>query len=50
MKIDSQVHVAHNVQVGRHTAITGCAAIAGSSRVGAYCTIAGGAGLTGHVG
>ena len=49
VKIDSQVHVAHNVQVGRHTAIAGCAAIAGSSRVGAYCTIAGGAGITGHV-
>jgi UDP-3-O-[3-hydroxymyristoyl] glucosamine N-acyltransferase len=49
VKIDSQVHVAHNVQIGEHTAIAGCAAIAGSSRVGAYCTIAGGAGITGHV-
>ena len=49
VKIDSQVHVAHNVQIGRHTAIAGCAAIAGSSRVGAYCTIAGAAGITGHV-
>lgn len=49
VKIDSQVHVAHNVRVGEHTAIAGCAAIAGSSSVGAYCTIAGGAGITGHV-
>jgi UDP-3-O-[3-hydroxymyristoyl] glucosamine N-acyltransferase len=49
VKIDSQVHVAHNVQIGEHTAIAGCAAIAGSSRIGAYCTIAGGAGITGHV-
>jgi len=49
VKIDSQVHVAHNVQIGRHTAIAGCAAVAGSSRVGEYCTIAGGAGITGHV-
>ena len=49
VKIDSQVHVAHNVQIGEHTAIAGCAAIAGSSRVGAHCTIAGGAGITGHV-
>ena len=49
VKIDSQVHIAHNVQVGEHTAIAGCAAIAGSSRVGKYCTIAGGAGVTGHV-
>ncbi len=49
VKIDSQVHVAHNVQVGKHTAMAGCAAIAGSSRIGAYCTIAGAAGITGHV-
>lgn len=49
VKIDSQVHVAHNVHIGQHTAIAGCAAIAGSSHVGAYCTIAGGAGITGHV-
>lgn len=49
VKIDSQVHIAHNVQIGEHTAIAGCAAIAGSSKVGAYCTIAGGAGVTGHV-
>lgn len=48
-KIDSQVHIAHNVQIGRHTAIAGCAAVAGSSRVGDFCTIAGGAGITGHV-
>jgi len=49
VKIDSQVHVAHNVQIGEHTAIAGCAAIAGSTRIGAYCTLAGGAGVTGHV-
>jgi UDP-3-O-[3-hydroxymyristoyl] glucosamine N-acyltransferase len=49
VKIDSQVHIAHNVQIGRHTAIAGCAAVAGSSRVGDFCTIAGGAGITGHV-
>lgn len=49
VKIDSQVHIAHNVHVGKHTAIAGCAAVAGSSRIGAYCTIAGGAGVTGHV-
>lgn len=49
VKIDSQVHVAHNVEVGEHTAMAGRAAIAGSTRIGAYCTIAGGAGVTGHV-
>ena len=49
VKIDSQVHVAHNVTIGRHTAIAGCAGIAGSTHIGAYCTVAGGAGITGHV-
>ncbi|MCB1801416.1 MAG: UDP-3-O-(3-hydroxymyristoyl)glucosamine N-acyltransferase [Gammaproteobacteria bacterium] len=49
VKLDSQVHIAHNVQVGEHTAMAGCAAVAGSTSIGAYCTIAGGAGLTGHI-
>lgn len=49
VKLDSQVHVAHNVHIGKHTAMAGCAAVAGSSRIGAYCTIAGAAGLTGHI-
>jgi UDP-3-O-[3-hydroxymyristoyl] glucosamine N-acyltransferase len=49
VKIDSQVHVAHNVQIGRHTAMAGCAAIAGSSKVGAYCILGGGSEITGHV-
>ena len=49
VKIDSQVHVAHNVEIGEHTAVAGCAGIAGSARVGAHCTIAGAAGIVGHV-
>ena len=49
VKLDSQVHVAHNVQIGRHSAFAGCSAVAGSSKIGAYCTLAGGAGISGHV-
>ncbi len=49
VKLDSQVHVAHNVQIGKHAAFAGCSAVAGSSKVGAYCTLAGGAGVSGHV-
>jgi UDP-3-O-[3-hydroxymyristoyl] glucosamine N-acyltransferase len=49
VKIDNQVHVAHNVAIGDHTAIAGCVGIAGSTSIGAYCTLAGGAGVTGHV-
>lgn len=49
VKLDSQVHVAHNVQIGKHCAFAGCSAVAGSSKIGAYCTLAGGAGISGHV-
>ena len=49
VKLDSQVHVAHSVRIGKHTAIAGCVGIAGSSQIGTYCTIAGAAGITGHI-
>lgn len=49
VKLDSHVHVAHNVRIGKHTAIAGCVGIAGSSQIGAYCTIAGAAAVTGHI-
>jgi UDP-3-O-[3-hydroxymyristoyl] glucosamine N-acyltransferase len=37
------------VRIGAHTAIAGCAAIAGSARIGRYCLIGGGAGVVGHI-
>jgi UDP-3-O-[3-hydroxymyristoyl] glucosamine N-acyltransferase len=49
VKIDSQVHVGHNVHVGRHTAMAGGVGIAGSTRIGEYCTLAGAAGINGHI-
>jgi len=49
VKIDNQVQIAHNVQIGEHTAIAGCAGIAGSVRIGDHCRIGGGAGLVGHI-
>jgi UDP-3-O-[3-hydroxymyristoyl] glucosamine N-acyltransferase len=47
--IDNQVHLAHNVFVGRGTAIAGCVGVAGSTSIGQYCTIAGGVCVTGHI-
>lgn len=47
--LDNQVQIAHNVRIGDNTAIAGCAAVAGSTVVGRNCTIAGGAGLVGHI-
>lgn len=49
VKLDNQVHIAHNVKVGAHTAIAACVAIAGSSTIGKYCGIGGGAGIGGHL-
>lgn len=49
VKIDNQVMIAHNVEIGEHTAIAGCAGIAGSTTIGKHCTLAGGVGLVGHI-
>lgn len=47
--IDNQVQIAHNVVIGAHTAIAACCGISGSTRIGAYCVLAGGVGLVGHI-
>lgn len=49
VKLDNQIQIAHNVIVGRDSAIAGCTAVAGSTRIGERCTIAGMAGITGHL-
>jgi UDP-3-O-[3-hydroxymyristoyl] glucosamine N-acyltransferase len=49
VKLDNQVHVAHNVRIGAHTAIAACTGISGSVRIGRHCRIGGGAGILGHL-
>jgi UDP-3-O-[3-hydroxymyristoyl] glucosamine N-acyltransferase len=49
VKLDNLIQVGHNVRIGKHTAIAGCAGIAGSATIGAYCTIGGSAGILGHL-
>ena len=49
VKLDNQIQIAHNVEIGENTAIAGCAGIAGSTKVGKNCTLAGGVGLAGHL-
>ena len=49
VKIDNQVQIAHNVRVGSHTAIAGCAGIAGSTTIGRHCRIGGAAGVAEHL-
>lgn len=49
VKLDNQIMVAHNVTIGEHTALAGCVGIAGSTHIGARCTIGGAAMLLGHL-
>ena len=49
VKLDNQIQVAHNVRIGAHTAVAGCAGIAGSAVIGKYCLIGGGARILGHL-
>ncbi len=49
VKLDNQIQIAHNVQIGDHSAIAGCAGIAGSVKIGRRCTIAGAGMVVGHI-
>lgn len=49
VKLDNQIMIAHNVQVGDHTAMAGCCGISGSTKIGRHCMIAGGVGMVGHI-
>ena len=49
VKVDNLCQVAHNVVIGRHTAMASQVGIAGSCKVGSDCIIAGQAGLVGHI-
>ena len=49
VKIDNQVQIGHNVEIGSHTIIAGTAAIAGSTKIGQYCQIGGGSLINGHI-
>ena len=40
VKIDDQVHIAHNCRIGANTMITACAEISGSVQIGRNCWIA----------
>lgn len=49
VKLDNQIHIAHNVHVGAHTAMAGCVGVAGSAKIGKYCTFAGAAMVLGQL-
>ena len=49
VKLDNLVQIAHNVRVGKHSAMAGCVGVAGSTTIGAHCTVGGGAIVLGHL-
>lgn len=49
VRLDNQIQIAHNVRIGKHTAIAGCVGIAGSTVIGERCMIGGQAGIIGHL-
>jgi UDP-3-O-[3-hydroxymyristoyl] glucosamine N-acyltransferase len=49
VKLDNLVQIGHNVRVGKHSALAGCAGVAGSAVIGAHCTVGGGAIVLGHL-
>lgn len=49
VKLDNQIQVGHNVEIGDHTAAAAHVGISGSTRIGRYCTLAGASGYVGHI-
>jgi UDP-3-O-[3-hydroxymyristoyl] glucosamine N-acyltransferase len=49
VKLDNLIQIGHNVHIGAHTAMAGCVGVAGSTKIGAHCTVGGGAVVLGHL-
>ena len=49
VKLDNQVHIAHNVSLGTNSAIAACCAIAGSTKIGKNFKMGGLSGVLGHL-
>ncbi len=49
VKLDNQIQIAHNVEIGENTAIAAQSGIAGSTKIGKNCMIGGQVGIIGHL-
>lgn len=49
VKLDNQIQVAHNVEIGENTVIAAQTGIAGSTKIGKNCIIGGQVGIAGHL-
>jgi len=49
VKLDNQIQIAHNVEIGENTVIAAQTGIAGSTKIGKNCLIGGQVGIAGHL-
>lgn len=49
VKLDNQIQIAHNVEIGENTVIAAQTGIAGSTKIGKHCMIGGQVGIAGHL-
>lgn len=49
VKLDNLIQIAHNVEIGKHSAIAAQAGISGSTKIGEKCVFGGQVGLAGHL-
>lgn len=49
VKLDNLIQVAHNVEIGKNTAIAAQSGISGSTKIGKNCIIGGQVGFVGHI-
>lgn len=49
VKLDNLIHIAHNAEIGQHTAMAAQTGVAGSTKVGEHCVFGGQVGIGGHI-
>jgi UDP-3-O-[3-hydroxymyristoyl] glucosamine N-acyltransferase len=49
VKLDNQIQIAHNVQIGAHTVMAACVGVSGSVTIGRHCMFGGAVGIAGHL-
>jgi UDP-3-O-[3-hydroxymyristoyl] glucosamine N-acyltransferase len=49
VKLDNQIQIAHNVEIGKNTVIAAQTGVAGSTKIGENCMIGGQVGIAGHL-
>ena len=49
VKLDNQIQIAHNVEIGKNTVIAAQTGVAGSTKIGENCQIGGQVGIAGHL-